>query len=70
MLRPYVLAHNDKWFVFLGCTLIALCTSKDDALAVQREWIRRGQEWDQLEDAPLVATLPDRAPLVAGNGHA
>jgi hypothetical protein len=70
MIRPYILSHSDKWFVFLGCSLIALCTNKDDALAVQREWIRRGQEWDPSEDTLLVATLLERAPIVVENGNA
>ncbi len=69
MARPYILAHNDKWFVFLGCTLVALCTSKEDALAVQREWIRRGQDWDPVHEPMPVVTLPERAPAVTENGN-
>lgn len=68
MARPYILAHNDKWFVFLGCTLVALCTSKGDALAIQREWIRRGHEWEAA-DGLLPLALPERVPATE-NGNA
>ena len=67
MPRPYILAHNDKWFVFVGCALIALCTTKAEALEVQRDWIRRGQAADLDALLPAVA-LPDRNPTVLENG--
>lgn len=70
MNRPYVLSHNDKWFVFLGCSLIALCTTKEDALAVQREWIRRGQEWDASEELLPMMTLPAHSAMLIENGVA
>ncbi|HXF60866.1 MAG TPA: hypothetical protein VNK95_04575 [Caldilineaceae bacterium] len=69
MPRPYILSHNDKWFVFLGCTLVALCTSKEEALVVQREWIRRSQSLASGEEM-TVGALPERAPAVMENGNA
>jgi hypothetical protein len=68
MPRPYILCHNDKWFVFLGCSLVALCTSKAEALEMQREWIRKSQSITQ-EDPFLMPTLPDRAPMMVENGN-
>ena len=67
MPRPYILAHNYKWFVFVGCSLIALCTTKAEALEVQRDWIRKGQAADLDALLPSV-TLPDRNPTVLENG--
>jgi hypothetical protein len=67
MPRPYILAHNDKWFVFVGCSLIALCTTKIEALEVQRDWIRKGQAADLDALLPTVM-LPDRSPTVLENG--
>ena len=67
MPRPYILSHNDKWFVFAGCTLIALCTTKSEALDIQREWVRRGQA-AELEDLLPAVSLPDRNPTVLENG--
>ena len=70
MPRPYILSHNDKWFVFLGCALVALCTSKEDALVIQREWIRKSQALSStIEDALPFNLLPERSPLLEnGNG--
>jgi hypothetical protein len=68
MPRPYILSHNDKWFVFLGCTLVALCTSKEEALTVQRDWIRKSQSAATTEEALALAYLPERA-LVTENGN-
>ncbi len=68
MARPYILAHNDKWFVFVGCALIALCTTKSDALAIQREWIRRGHEWEGTSEPLPIVALTERTSVVAGNG--
>ena len=67
MPRPYILSHNDKWFVFVGCTLIALCTTKSEALDIQREWVRRGQA-AELEALLPAVSLPDRNPTVLENG--
>jgi hypothetical protein len=66
MPRPYILSHNDKWFVFLGCTLVSLCTSKEDALSMQREWIRKNQAGSALDE--FMPTLPDRSPAIMENG--
>jgi hypothetical protein len=68
MPRPYILSHNDKWFVFLGCTLVALCISKEEALTVQREWIRKSQALSN-GDEMTVGNLTDLAPIVMENGN-
>jgi hypothetical protein len=67
--RPYILSHNDKWFVFLGCTLVALCTSKEEALVMQREWIRKSQAVGNGDDAVALPTLPERGAPVMENGN-
>ena len=69
MPRPYILCHNDKWFVFLGCSLVALCTSKAEALEMQREWIRKSQAINSNDDLYVMPTLPDRAPAMVENGN-
>lgn len=69
MPRPYILSHNDKWFVFLGCSLVALCTSKAEALELQREWIRKSQSISSHEDSHLMATLPDSPLALLENGN-
>lgn len=72
MPRPYILCHNDKWFVFLGCSLVALCTSKAEALEMQREWIRKSQSianLGQQEDPYILSSLPERSAVVAENGN-
>lgn len=72
MPRPYILCHNDKWFVFLGCSLVALCTSKAEALEMQREWIRKSQSianLGQQEDPYAISALPDRAAVMVENGN-
>ena len=69
MPRPYILCHNDKWFVFLGSSLVALCTSKAEALEMQREWIRKSQAITGPEEAHVMPTLPDRAPAIMENGN-
>jgi len=70
MPRPYILSHNDKWFVFLGCTLVALCTTKADALEMQREWIRKSQALSSGQDDPYVMpTLPDHPTQLLENGN-
>lgn len=72
MPRPYILCHNDKWFVFLGCSLVALCTSKAEALEMQREWIRKSQSIanpGQQEDPYAISALPDRASVMVENGN-
>ena len=69
MPRPYILCHNDKWFVFLGCSLVALCTSKAEALEMQREWIRKSQAIAAHEDPYLMPTLPDRPAVMLENGN-
>lgn len=69
MPRPYILCHNDKWFVFLGCSLVALCTSKSEALEMQREWIRKSQSLDGPEETYLLPTLPDRSTVMLENGN-
>ncbi len=70
MPRPYILCHNDKWFVFLGCSLVALCTSKAEALEMQREWIRKSQAIASgHEDPYLMPTLPERPTLLLENGN-
>jgi hypothetical protein len=72
MPRPYILCHNDKWFVFLGCSLVALCTSKAEALELQRDWIRKSQSIQSMsghEDPYLIPTLPDRPTLMLENGN-
>jgi len=70
MPRPYILCHNDKWFVFLGCSLVALCTSKAEALELQREWIRKSQSIASgHEDPYLMPTLPDPSTMLLENGN-
>jgi hypothetical protein len=72
MPRPYILCHNDKWFVFLGCSLVALCTSKAEALEMQREWIRKSQaiaSGNGHEDPYVMPTLPDRPTMLLENGN-
>jgi len=71
MPRPYILSHNDKWFVFLGCSLVALCTSKAEALELQREWIRKSQSISGPvhEDPYLIPTLPDHSSMILENGN-
>lgn len=69
MPRPYILCHNDKWFVFLGCSLVALCTSKAEALEMQREWIRKSQAIAAGDEPFLMPTLPERSAVVAENGN-
>ncbi len=69
MPRPYILSHNDKWFIFLGCTLVALCTSKAEALELQREWIRKSQSFSSLDDIYVMPTLPDRPAALLENGN-
>lgn len=72
MPRPYILCHNDKWFVFLGCSLVALCTSKAEALEMQREWIRKSQSIanpGQQDDSFAIAALPDRSAAMLENGN-
>jgi hypothetical protein len=68
MPRPYILSHNDKWFVFLGCTLVALCITKEEALTVQREWIRKSQLLGS-NDEMAMGNLSDLAPIVMENGN-
>lgn len=70
MPRPYILSHNDKWFVFLGCALVALCTSKEEALEVQRDWIRRSQalSGSSNEDNLSLPALAERSLSLAENG--
>jgi hypothetical protein len=69
MPRPYILCHNDKWFVFLGCSLVALCTSKAEALEMQREWIRKSQSLTGQDDPYLMPTLPERTAVMVENGN-
>ncbi len=69
MPRPYILAHNDKWFVFLGCALVALCTTKNEALEIQRQWIRKSQALtNTLEDSLPLTRLPERSAQLMENG--
>jgi hypothetical protein len=68
MPRPYILCHNDKWFVFLGCSLVALCTSKAEALEMQREWIRKSQSIG-TEEPIVLPTLPERSTMMVENGN-
>lgn len=69
MPRPYILAHNDKWFVFLGCALVALCTAKSEALEIQRQWIRKSQALaNSLEDTLPLTHLPERVAQITENG--
>lgn len=69
MPRPYILAHNDKWFIFLGCTLVALCTTKAEALELQREWIRKSQAVNTIDEIYVMPTLPDRPTALLENGN-
>jgi hypothetical protein len=69
MPRPYILSHNDKWFVFLGCALVALCTSKEEALEVQREWIRRSQALNSGQDEAILQPPTGRIMTLAENGN-
>ena len=69
MPRPYILCHNDKWFVFLGCSLVALCTSKAEALEMQREWIRKSQAINVNDEPFVMPELPDRTPAMVENGN-
>lgn len=69
MPRPYILAHNDKWFVFLGSALVALCTTKSEALEIQRQWIRKSQALaNTLEDTLPLSHLPERVAQMMENG--
>lgn len=70
MPRPYILSHSDKWFVFLGCALVALCTSKEEALAVQRDWIHKSQAISSNMEEGLSLELPGRPAPVPENGKA
>jgi hypothetical protein len=49
--------------------LVALCTSKAEALEMQREWIRKSQSITANDDPYLMAALPDRAPALLENGN-
>lgn len=69
MPRPYILSHNDKWFVFLGCSLVALCTTKAEALELQRDWIRKSQSIHGHDDPYLMSTLPDHSFALLENGN-
>ncbi len=69
MPRPYILSHNDKWFVFLGCALVALCTTKEEALEVQREWIRRSQSLSSGTDEIISPPPSGRVMTLAENGN-
>lgn len=69
MPRPYILSHNDKWFVFLGCALVALCTSKEEALEVQREWIRRSQALSSGQEEVISPPPNGRIMTLAENGN-
>ena len=69
MPRPYILSQNDKWFVFLGCSLVAFCTSKAEALELQRQWIRKSQSIGGLEDPYVISTLPDHSTALLENGN-
>lgn len=69
MPRPYILCHNDKWFVFLGSSLVALCTSKAEALEMQRQWIRKSQALDGQDEPYVLPTLPDRPTMLLENGN-
>lgn len=70
MPRPYILSHNDKWFVFLGCALVALCTSKEEALEIQRDWIRKSQALTSNLDEPLsLPSMAERSMSLTENGN-
>ena len=69
MPRPYILSQNDKWFVFLGCSLVALCTTKAEALELQREWIRKSQSISGPEEPYFMSTLPNRPTALLENGN-
>lgn len=70
MPRPYILSHNDKWFVFLGCALVALCTSKEEALEVQRDWIRRSQALlGNMDETIATPPLAERSQSMTENGN-
>jgi hypothetical protein len=50
--------------------LVALCTTKADALEMQREWIRKSQALSSGQDDPYVMpTLPDHPAQLLENGN-
>ena len=48
---------------------MALCTTKAEALELQREWIRKSQSMTGLDDIYVMPTLPDRPTALLENGN-
>jgi hypothetical protein len=40
-LRPFIILLNSMWYVFIGCEIASVHETKENALAMKQEWLKR-----------------------------